>query len=387
MAPPLSTNPISELYNRKIADLFFRFSRLSLSTMSQLAEKYGHPEKGFKSVHIAGSNGKGSVAVKMAKALEKEGYKIGLYTSPHISTFRERIQINSTLISEETVLRLLPDEAEGSFFELATLLAFRWFNEEKVDFAIIETGLGGRLDATNIIQPEIAIITSISLEHTEILGSTIEEIAAEKGGILKSGVPALIGPRAPAYPGAEQLTGSFDSFDEENSAIAKRALELLGISAPSIEWGLSHRPPCRFEKVGAQVILDVAHNPDGMRELVRCLKGEKVHIVLALSKTKDIPSCLKILNPFALSYTLTESPNGRTLSCFEIKRMLAETGFPESKVEALPNVEEALDQALLKKGTLLVTGTFFIMSAARRRFFHEPLDFADTNERLLPKTL
>lgn len=369
MEPLLLMKHVSECYKHKLEELFSRDKKWGLETFKEVLTAYNHPEKQFKTLHIGGSNGKGSVATKIAKALEKEGYKTGLYTSPHISCFRERIQINGAKIPEEAVVRLLPDEKEGSFFELTTLLMFRWFAEEKVDWAVIEVGLGGRLDATNVISPELAVITSISFEHTEILGSSLTEIAYEKGGILKPQIPAIVGPRAAYYPQAEVVSGPFAHYDEENSAIAKRALEKLPISPAAIAYGLAQRPPCRFERLGTRIILDVAHNPDGMQELVRWLGTQKAHIVLAMSKNKDIDASLQILNQAALSYIATEAKNphhARALEATQLGQKIIASGFPQSKIEVIPSPQEALKAALQKSGLILVTGTFFIMDEIKK---------------------
>ena len=177
-------------------------SKLGLTNMQRMLEKLDHPEKKFKSVHVAGTNGKGSTTTKIAKGLEAAGLRVGLYTSPHISCFRERIQINGTLIPESYLEKTLPklfdvctqNSIAATFFELTTALAFCYFADERVDFASIETGLGGRSDATNVIIPEASVITSIALEHTDILGDTLEKITIEKAGIAKPGVPLVIGP-------------------------------------------------------------------------------------------------------------------------------------------------------------------------------------------------
>ena len=164
--------------------------KLGLQNVERLQEILHYPDRSFTSIHVAGTNGKGSVCIKVARALEKAGYRTGLYTSPHISSFRERIRINGKMITEEAVESILPplfkviEEAgiPATFFEITTFLAFLYFAREKVDFAVLETGLGGRLDATNIVSPCLSVITSISLDHTEILGGSCEEIAHEKGG-------------------------------------------------------------------------------------------------------------------------------------------------------------------------------------------------------------
>lgn len=164
-----------------------------------LDEHFGHPHTKYKTIHIAGTNGKGSCSHSLASILQEAGYKVGLYTSPHLVDFRERIRVNGKCISKERVIKFVAEEKDffeplhPSFFELTTALAFKYFEEQKVDIAIIEVGLGGRLDCTNIISPILSIITNISFDHTQFLGNTLAKIAAEKAGIIKKGVPVIIG--------------------------------------------------------------------------------------------------------------------------------------------------------------------------------------------------
>lgn len=179
--------------------------KLGLKNIQQLNQLLGNPIAQFKSIHVAGTNGKGSVVTKIAKGLEEEGFRVGLYTSPHISCFRERIKINGRMIDEASVTSILErifnvieqEKIAATFFEITTALAFLYFAKQRVDFAVLETGLGGRLDATNIVTPLLSIITSISLEHVEQLGETIDAIASEKAGIIKPNIPVLIGPCVP----------------------------------------------------------------------------------------------------------------------------------------------------------------------------------------------
>ena len=178
---------------------------MGLENMILFNQKLGDPASAITTIHVTGTNGKGSVVYKIAKALEASGYKTGMYVSPHISSFRERITINGEMISEEDVVRnlqminaiepTLPTSL--SFFECVTGMAFNYFKEKKVDVAVIEVGLGGRLDSTNIINPELSVITSIGLDHQGILGNTITDIAREKAGIIKDGKPVVVGPNCP----------------------------------------------------------------------------------------------------------------------------------------------------------------------------------------------
>lgn len=177
--------------------------KVGLGSMLALDEHFGHPHTKFRSIHVAGTNGKGSLSHMLAAMLQVCGYRVGLYTSPHLVDFRERIRVNGKPISEEYVTTFVEKERpffeplKATFFEITTAMAFKYFSEQNVDIAVIEVGLGGRLDSTNIITPILSVITNISLEHTQMLGSTLQEIAAEKGGIIKQGVPCVVGEALP----------------------------------------------------------------------------------------------------------------------------------------------------------------------------------------------
>ena len=170
-----------------------------LSNTHALDEHFGHPHRAYRTIHVAGTNGKGSVSHTLAAILQSAGYKVGLYTSPHLIDFRERIRVDGEMISQQRVIDFVEQERSffeplyPSFFELATSLAFQYFKEQEVDIAVIEVGLGGRLDCTNIIQPDLSIITNISFDHTQFLGHTLAEIASEKAGVIKAGIPVVIG--------------------------------------------------------------------------------------------------------------------------------------------------------------------------------------------------
>ena len=175
--------------------------KADLKNIIALSENLNNPEKKFKSIHVAGTNGKGSVSHMIASVLQESGYKTGLFTSPHLKDFRERIRINGRMIEEETIIDFIEkhkrffDVIEPSFFEWTTALAFNYFEKEKVDIAVIETGLGGRLDSTNIITPQLSVITNISFDHMQFLGDTLEKIAVEKAGIIKNGISVVVGER------------------------------------------------------------------------------------------------------------------------------------------------------------------------------------------------
>lgn len=194
-----------------------------------LDKHFNHPHTNFKTIHIAGTNGKGSCSHSLASILQEAGYKVGLYTSPHLVDFRERIRVNGQCISKERVVKFVEDERKffeplhPSFFELTTALAFKYFDEQKVDIAIIEVGLGGRLDCTNIISPILSIITNISFDHTQFLGDTLAKIAAEKAGIIKNGVPVIIGEAneetSPVFQSKANEVNSDIVFAEDNAIV------------------------------------------------------------------------------------------------------------------------------------------------------------------------
>lgn len=385
-------------YNEALDYLFSIQKGMKLGTVaiSELLKALGNPEKTFRSIHIAGTNGKGSVSTKIAKALSLAGYKTGLYTSPHISSFRERIQIDGELISENQVIELLQEILNIStlptFFETTTLLAFLHFAKEKVDYAVVETGIGGRKDATNTILPELSIITSIGLDHTEILGDTLEKIVYEKAGIIKEDTPIFIGPTVPykeikavsdqKNASLIQIRDSFSTYDEENSAIAKAALEYLGIGDTFIQEGCLARPSCRLEKVSEHpIILDVAHNPDGLKALFKSLEhlypNQKFACIIGLSDSKDIDGCLDILTR-NVSHLYIIQANHRGIPAGILSKKLDAMTFPHYTTSL--SMKEVLERTT---GPLLIAGTFFIMNEARALLGLEfPQDPKELNEKM-----
>lgn len=383
--------------------------KLGLDEIRALAKRLGHPETKFPSVHVAGTNGKGSVTTKIAKGFEYSGKKTGLFTSPHISSFRERIQINGELIPEHKVTELLEkilsqqSELQPTFFEITTLMALLYFAEEHVDIAILETGLGGRLDATNIVTPLLSIITSIALEHTEILGSTLEAITLEKAGIIKPNTPLVIGPRVlqeliePLAKNLnsplEQVFGTFSNYDEENSAIAKRALQRLNIPPHSIERALKVRPPCRMQSINSPilkspVILDVAHNPDGLTALFPAVRQhhpeQNIIVIAGLSKSKDLSGCLTIISAHATEVYLVEASNGRGAKTEELCAILEKLRIDEKKYHPSKTVTKAfseLSSVSCANSLVIVCGSFFIMDEAFKCLqFDRSRDPVDLNE-------
>jgi len=349
--------------------------KLGLQNTIQLDAALGYPSKKFRSIHIAGSNGKGSVATKIAAGLQEEGFQVGLFTSPHISSFRERIRINGNMISEENVTyhlnRIYNLDLPATFFEITTALAFDYFAQSNVDYAVIETGLGGRYDATNILQPDLSIITSISLEHTQILGDTLNEIAKEKAGIIKANTPVILGPSASLISEMTSepttiIQGEFDSTINENCAIAIKAMEFLQLNPQSIESGLKAVPPCRMEILDLEcpVILDVAHNPESLERLfseIRKNYSLPIHVLCSFSKEKNIPECMQIIQKHASDILLLDIPHPRLAS--------PELLLQEAPASSIENPRDALQHSFKKaqhqNGIIVVAGSFYIMSTIR----------------------
>jgi dihydrofolate synthase/folylpolyglutamate synthase len=358
----------------------------SLTNIENFCKIYNNPERAFPTIHVAGTNGKGSVCTKIAACLQAEGYKTGLYTSPHISTFRERIQVDKQMISEKEFSSLMSEITQhnipATFFEIATFLAFLHFQRMGVDVAVIETGLGGQWDATNVITPLISVITSIGYDHMDILGPTLEEIAEAKAGIIKKGVPVVIGPDVPfafMKARADQLTSPLyqssyedENFDCENQETARLALSVLKyfpVSEHSIQTGLAAKPPCRFEShVGKkQVILDVAHNSHGIARLLQMLKytypDHNYRFVIGFSKGKDISECAQLIQDNAHAIHLVSGPHPRLATVQEFQPF-----FPTAKRENTisQGIENALDAPNSKQEVVVITGSFFIMAEARK---------------------
>ncbi|CEP01932.1 hypothetical protein PBRA_002196 [Plasmodiophora brassicae] len=383
--------------------------KLSLDNVRALRSLLGCPDKAYKTVHVAGTNGKGSVATKIAACIRMSGFRVGLYTSPHISCFRERISVDGVLISEDQVAAGLGDvfavcdanRILPTFFEATTMLAFKHFKHEKVDFAVVEVGLGGRLDATNIIEPDLCVITSISLDHSRILGSTIGEITREKAGIIKPKVPVVIGPKVPydvTYEVARSLNSPLirvgacdrsDDTDMENQMVASCAIEQLQQRFPSIQTfaeGLAAVPPCRFEKITGMrngkpftVILDVAHNPDGISRLFERLEKLQygaLHVIMGMSKDKDVVHAVRTARSMAHSLYIVEAsdckramPAMSVVELYQGRCSELDVSGPQPAVTCDGNVEKTLEHVLdvSEADDLIVAfGSFFIMDACRK---------------------
>ena len=349
-----------------------------LANVMELDDFYGNPHKRFKTIHIAGTNGKGSVSHTLAAILQSAGYKVGLYTSPHLKDFSERIRINGKPISEQYVIDFVREAEEiidrlnPSFFEITTLMAFTYFAHENVDIAVIETGLGGRLDSTNIISPILSVVTNVSFDHVNLLGDTLEKIAFEKAGIIKKGIPAVVGEmplglrpifteKTEKIVFAEDTANSDYEFElkgycqEKNKKTILCAMELLknelNIKEENIAEGLKNVVELtslmgRWQKLSSSplIIADTGHNVAGMQYIVSQIadiKAENKRLVIGMVGDKDITSMLKLLPKDAIYY-FCNAQIPRALPAEELKRKASEFGL---KGNAYPSVSDALDSA------------------------------------------
>lgn len=318
--------------------------KADLSATIQLANYLKNPEKSFKSVHVAGTNGKGSTSHMLASVFQEAGYKTGLYTSPHLKDFRERIKINGEMIPKKNVSEFVEkhkaffETNQLSFFEMTVGLAFDFFRKEKVDIAIVEVGMGGRLDSTNIITPEVSVITNIGLDHTQFLGNTLEKVAVEKGGIVKEGIPVVIGEtlhetkqvfeqiasdRNAPITFAEIIDSSGYTSDlkgiyqKKNVKTVLATIKILqkkgwNISDENIKNGLLNTIRStglmgRWQvlRESPKAICDTAHNQDGLQLVMEQLATEnykKLHIVLGVVNDKDLGSVLPLFPKDATYY-------------------------------------------------------------------------------------
>jgi dihydrofolate synthase / folylpolyglutamate synthase len=318
--------------------------KVDLSNIIKLARHLEEPQQDFKTIHVGGTNGKGSVSHMLASILAESGYKVGLYTSPHLKDFRERIKINGVEITEAAVIKFIDknrgflEQEQLSFFEMTVGMAFKYFAEEKVDIAVIEVGLGGRLDSTNIIAPEVSVITNIGLDHTSILGNSLAEIAAEKAGIIKKDTPVVIGEyhgetmpvfeevagrmKAPLHL-AEQFSGRIfetdlkGSYQKKNSKTVMQTLEVLkelGWEIPehAAERGFKYTIKNtglrgRWETLSTdpRVICDTAHNKEGLMMVMSQLEQEdfeQLHMVIGVVNDKDLDLILPLFPKKAIYY-------------------------------------------------------------------------------------
>ena len=367
---------------------------------------FGHPHHSFRTIHVAGTNGKGSVSHTLAAVLQSAGYKTGLYTSPHLVDFRERIRINGTPISKDYVVSFVEHERSffeplcPSFFELATAMAFKYFADEQVDVAVIEVGLGGRLDCTNIITPDLSIITNISFDHVQFLGNTLAKIAVEKAGIIKKGIPVVIGETTPEtkpvfmakatevgapiyfaeennredYPGVEyELKGIYQEknkrtlftalpllkeagyhFDEENVREGfAHVVELTGLMG---RWQKLHDHPT--------LVCDTGHNVGGITYVVEQLRQQscnQLRIVIGMVNDKDISGVLALLPKEAIYY-FTQASVNRALPAKQLLHLATEAGLKGKAYASVKNAVKAAMKESLPEDFIFVGGSNFIVA-------------------------
>jgi dihydrofolate synthase/folylpolyglutamate synthase len=369
--------------------------KLGLSNIRSLLDRLNNPHKGLRFIHVTGTNGKGSCCAMIASILQEQGYRVGLYTSPHLVDFTERIKINNKNIPKKDVVNIFkkinPLLETHTFFEVVTALAFKYFYDKKVDFVVAEVGMGGRLDATNIINPLVSVITNINLEHTDYMGRTIEKIAYEKAGIIKKYVPTVTAASGPALAIISSvcrkkcselhvvkvnnniktnLKGSFQIINASTCLEAVKVLRKMGvdISDGAVSRGLSKVIwPARFEFIYKNILLDCAHNPAAVEVLVneiKQLKYNKLVILLGILKDKDIETMVKMLNPLADHFVITKPAISRASG----PKYIAE--FVKKDYSIIPDVAEAVKSAksMLKKGNLLlITGSTYTVGEAMKQ--------------------
>lgn len=397
-----------------------------LSNTVILDNMTGHPHKLFKSIHIAGTNGKGSVSHTLAGILQSTGLRVGLYTSPHLVDFRERIRINGQPIEQNFVIKFIEDykdvieDIKPSFFEITTAMAFSYFAEREVDVAVIETGLGGRLDCTNIIKPVLSVITNIGFDHTAFLGNTLEQIANEKAGIIKPKTPVVIGEYTPETKAvfeakASETASNIDFAQDDNLILSEdertvdsicyhtkyipsikselagfcqrinantilhsvEALRKIGfkISNNDILRGFSSVIELtglrgRWQKVSTHplIVCDTAHNSHGIKHIAEQLQQylenglySNIRIVIGMVKDKDISETLSLL-PKSAKYYFTQASIERSMSASEIQKIAISLGLHGNTYNTVPQAIAAARAEASANDFIFVGGSTFIVS-------------------------
>lgn len=377
--------------------------KANLDNTLLLDDHLGNPHESFKIIHVAGTNGKGSTCHMIASVLQEAGYKVGLYTSPHLKDFRERIKINGTEVSKNFVVdfiqshKLFFENNSFSFFEMTVGMAFQYFKEEKVDVAVIETGLGGRLDSTNIINPLISIITSIDKDHVAMLGNTLVKIAREKAGIIKEGTPVVIGERrgwlrkrfresainknAPYYQVNHRLkalpSDLLGVYQKDNVRTAVTALEVLkcnryfDFTREQLEYGLLNlvkntgiRGRYELLQSNPRIIAETAHNPAGVKTLVKQLEKETyndLHIILGMAADKDAVQVLKLLPPDA-HYHISKPEVPRGMDIHILSSYFDQMNLNYKKYTSIPEALKSAKKLAHKDDLIIVTGSVFVVA-------------------------
>ncbi|MFL6501852.1 MAG: bifunctional folylpolyglutamate synthase/dihydrofolate synthase [Candidatus Udaeobacter sp.] len=381
------------------------------STLGSRVVSGGSPEISPKVIHVAGTNGKGSVCAMIDSICRARGYRTGLFISPHLITFRERIRVNGEMISEDAVgdgLTIIRDlvadwDPHPTFFEVTTALAVKHFTDMKIDVVILETGLGGRLDATNAIQSDVSVITAVALDHERWLGNTLAEIAGEKAGIIKSHVPVVSAPQqseaeeviraraAECGSKAQFVNETYDrspvalrgEYQKQNAAVAIAAIQAakieLGEKAivrglASVEW------PARFQKWDERTIIDGAHNPAAGRALVQTWRqvfaDQQATLVLAVLSDKDLRGVCEALAPIAASVILPKIRSERAAAPSELAKIFS-TIAPSLPHSITPTIDDALMLAHAKPNPILITGSLHFAGEVLADLRGEPAAFEE----------
>ena len=369
-----------------------------IGNIIKASEILGNPHLDFKSIHIAGTNGKGSTSHMISSVLQEAGYKVGLYTSPHLKDFRERIKINGNIISKRLVINFIKkhksnfEKIHMSFFELTVAMAFNYFSEENIDIAVIECGLGGRLDSTNIILPEVSVITNISLDHTDLLGDTLEKIALEKSGIIKKNTPVIIGRKqketkrifeqkaskenskiiyAKNFNYKCDLKGHYQKENIDTAITTIKNLDKFKIDEKDIKKGLNNIVKNtsllgRWQIISNEplIICDTAHNIDGLNVVVNQINKiqfNNLHFIIGLVNDKNIDSVLSIL-PKNAYYYFCQADVPRAMNKTDLQ---TESKKFNLKGEIFPSVKKALNQAKKRSkrnDLIFVGGSTFVVA-------------------------
>lgn len=387
---------IDYIYNLKGSEHKGKFN-LSLKNIKLLLKKLDNPEKDLKIIHVAGTNGKGSVCAMLSSILKESGYKIGMYISPHLKEFRERFRINNKNIPEKEFVKhfkkIKPLIQNQTFFEVITAIAFLYFKEKKVDFLVCEVGLGGRLDATNVITPLASVITNIGLEHQEYLGETLEKIAYEKTGIIKNNIPLVTGAKGVALKVIKDIAKKKNAkihidgtpikiklklkgeFQKINASIAKETIDVLNkycnlqIKKSIIKKGLLKTDwHGRLEFISKNILVDCAHNLDAIRALkkeILKLKYKRLFLITGFLEDKDYKGILKQLVPLSERIILTKPQIPRALDPASIAKHIQENY--KNNYIIMGDVKKALNYSKKianNNDLILITGSIYIVGEA-----------------------
>jgi dihydrofolate synthase/folylpolyglutamate synthase len=377
--------------------------KADLSNTTTLVNYLGNPEKRFKTIHVAGTNGKGSTSHMLASVLQEAGYKVGLYTSPHLKDFRERIKINGEMIPKRRVSSFMKTHQsffianQLSFFEMTVGLAFDYFAKEKVAIAIIEVGLGGRLDSTNVIVPEVSVITNIGLDHTQFLGDTLEKIASEKAGIIKNSIPVVVGEataetlpvfkhiaeknNAPLMLAEEDsikyypcdLKGEYQLANQRTARVALEQLDatVFAVSEAHIKRGLL-RVVANTGLLGRwqvlnenpKVICDTAHNKEGLEIVLRQLKETpkaKLHIVLGFVNDKDVTAILPLF-PKNATYYFCQPNIPRAMAVVDLVRQVKKVPLKGRSFKTVLGAYRAALKSASAEDVVFIGGSTFVVA-------------------------